>query len=507
MIEKNVLLFVHIPTHFKEMIRVARLIKLSGNYKPYIFFDANYENCIHDQALCIKENIDYLCYFSSHSSEKKTNFWLKNIKRSLHLMIKILKKISILLLPFIIILNILSLFLVKIFFSKKLGSKKLSSLLIQYYKILWNNAPVLPFPISRSAYNYFYTIPQLLNDKKIQLIVFPEHNLFYFTQLIVYLGKQSNIPSIIVPFTIANTMEWAEAFYKDRSRSLSLFYNKIIGYAFPHWIHNYKNKKLLLPIELVLLHEMLGITPKYPWLLNSGNIDFIALESKAMKEYYIKAGIDSKYLKETGALYNDELYFKLQNANYYREKLYQHLNLPLNKPMIVCALPPDQCLGREELIEFSNYKEIIIFIIEQLSSYTNQYNIVINLHPRINPKNVEFISQYPIKIFTGDIAEVIPLSNIFIAVCSATIRMAISCGIPVLNYDLYHYNYDDYVNLNGVITIANQKQFLMVLENLCSNKEFYNQIKNAQVIQSKQWGQLDGTSGKKLLNEINQFFI
>lgn len=37
-IPKNTLLFVHISTHFKEMMRVARLMKQNGGFQPYLFF-------------------------------------------------------------------------------------------------------------------------------------------------------------------------------------------------------------------------------------------------------------------------------------------------------------------------------------------------------------------------------------------------------------------------------------------------------------------------------------
>ncbi|HAU1853946.1 TPA: hypothetical protein JBJ57_14525, partial [Legionella pneumophila] len=113
------------------------------------------------------------------------------------------------------------------------------------------------------------------------------------------------------------------------------------------------------------------------------------------------------------------------------------------------------------------------------------------------------IKDYPVKIFYGDIAEIIPLSAIYVSVCSATIRMAISCGIPVINYDLYRYEYDDYVDLKGVITVYNRAEFSSILEKLAKEPGFYAQIKEAQLRDSEKWGQLDGMAGRNLLNEIN----
>jgi hypothetical protein len=379
-------------------------------------------------------------------------------------------------------------------------------LLIACYRFVWNKTPSNLPAISKAAYSYFHNVPRLIKRYNIKLMVFPEHNLFYFTQLFVYLGKKQNIPAIIVPFTIANTLEWAEAFYKEEARCLSNPYNKICAAAFPHWVYNYKDKRLLLPVELVLLHEMLRISPKNPWLLNSGDIDFLALESNAMKDYYVAAGIEGELLRATGALYNDELYFKLQNVTSYRDDLYQSLNINNGKPMILCALPPNQCDSRLAELEFSDYEEIVRFIMGELSRFADQYNIIINLHPRINPSSVEYINTYPVTIFNGDIAEVIPLSTIYIATCSATIRMAISCGIPVINYDLYRYRYNDYSHLDGVLTLFDRLDFSSKLRQLALEQTFYEEVKSAQMKDKDKWGALDGKAGQNLLKEIDLLF-
>ncbi|RUR20249.1 hypothetical protein ELY21_01650 [Legionella sp. km535] len=545
--QRNTLLYVHISTHFKEIIRVARVMKNSKMYHPIIFFDVKYEGVEHHIAICQAEGIQYICYFDINNFDPnksvKIKLWFRIVRRFFILLLWFFEIIKYLLLPFAFIVK--SLFAVyHRLFAKKMSNsnakskigffdftsktfidfynklfkptspgspmnsqRKLSNLLLSGYSFVWNKLPYFLPAISRLAHRYCEYIPGILKQYDIKLMVFPEHNLFYFTQLFVYIGKKQGIASIIVPFTIANTLEWSEAFYKEKSRSLSNLYNKVCAFAFPHWIHTYKDRQLLLPVELVLFHEMLQISPKNPWLLNSGDIDFLALESNAMKEYYISAGIEEKYLRATGALYNDELYFKLQNSNENREQLYKSLNMQPGKPLLLCALPPNQCTGRKDELEFSDYEEIVRFVMSELSKYATDYNIVVNLHPRIKPESVEYINEYPITIFKGDIAEVIPLSSIYVATCSATIRMAVSCGIPVINYDLYRYRYDDYNQLDGVLTLFDRDEFSTQLRHLLVEKEFYKQLQSAQIKDSNKWGTLDGKAGANLLNEIDLLFV
>ncbi|MFO2977058.1 hypothetical protein SCO70_05800 [Legionella pneumophila serogroup 3] len=622
---KNALLFVQISTHFREIFRVARLMKKRGAYSPKVFFVAPYEGWKQDFQQCQSEGIDCICYFNqpvhqyrdlsrkrnkivrlflflvSKSEIKKnkinnlTNLIQKNILHKLN-KIKVslshfyrvnIKKIGLIHVPLIVLRNLLrkliavgninvvikilcrglynavqillrgisnsiyillesvytaiKVILVNVYskvkalsritflLPRKLGKKYyaisksisrssiqkgikftprtiISYFLLCFYKIIWNKKPEYLPPISKAAYYFYNYLPSLLLENRIQLIVLPEHNLFYFTQLLVYQGRKYQIPAIIVPFTIANTIEWSEAFYNEPSRALSSIPNKIFARAFPHWVNHYKNRSLLLPVELILLHEMFGITPKNTWLLNSGDIDFLASESEAMKNYYISAGIEEEQIRVTGALYNDELFFRLQKAEDFRDQLYEKLNMQLGKPMLLCALPPNQCFGRMDLIEFGSYEEIVRFILSKLSQYDKDYNIIVNLHPRIVLDTVSYISDYPVKIYTGNIAEIIPLSSIFVASCSATIRMAISCGIPVVNYDLYHYNYDDYQNIKGVLTMNSKFEFSSILNKLITESGFFEIIKTAQLYDSEKWGVLDGKSGENLLNEIDLLF-
>lgn len=601
---KNALLFVQISTHFREIIRVARLMKKRGSYSPKVFFVAPYEGWKNDFQQCQLEEIDCICYFNQSiqnsipnkknifvrlllflfSSSKIKNNKIKSlinlVKRNIASKQKKIKTISYIfykinririgfgkaLIPSLtfyrkyfksirlthtiltsliiycryvlgtiksILRNICGaiekIFRVIFILTRPLRTKSyvilkrisrtiiqkciyvippkiLSYLLLSFYKFIWNKKTQFLPPISKAAYYFYNYLPFLLLENHIRLIVLPEHNLFYFTQLLVYQGRKYQMPAIIVPFTIANTIEWSEAFYGEPSRSLDSILNKICARAFPHWVNHYKNRNLLLPVELVLLHEMFGITPKNTWLLNSGDIDFLASESEAMKSYYVSAGIEEKHLRVTGALYNDELFSRLQNAEFYRSELYEKLNMKPDKPLILCALPPNQCFGRMHLIEFNSYEEIVRFMLAELSQYEKDYNIIVNLHPRIVFETVSYISDYPVKIYSGNIAEIIPLSSIFVASCSATIRMAISSGIPVVNYDLYHYDYDDYQNLNGVLTMKNKLEFSSVMNKLITNTDFFEKIKTAQLMDSQKWGTLDGKSGQNLLSEIDLLF-
>ncbi|HAU1654845.1 TPA: hypothetical protein JBJ28_14955, partial [Legionella pneumophila] len=104
-IPKNTLLFVHISTHFKEMMRVARLMKQNGNFQPYLLFYAGYEGVKRDIKHCQSEGIQYITYFDSHVLQSKNSIKQRIIRRSFKLIFKILEIIIYLLKPIFWIFN------------------------------------------------------------------------------------------------------------------------------------------------------------------------------------------------------------------------------------------------------------------------------------------------------------------------------------------------------------------------------------------------------------------
>lgn len=631
--KKNILIFVHIPTHFKEMIRAARLLKKTTKYHPILFISTPYAGYENDIQLLVSDDIEYVLAFGEQSifidnkmvtgdvdnkTEYKFNkfcsfYFIKkicivlkekyyHIKQSIknwekiqntkknQKLFKFIKKVifigkflyllknkltkvfldycsvitqffkhpkikSFLLLNKIdshlstylyhvkkcysqivvkclqfVKRKLLKLIFILLTLFDKLAiplckiEKKITLTLykkskahfqsklkqpgyhffLYLYRMIWNFKYIKHFFISSTAKKYFNYFPTFFNNYNIELIIFPEHNLFYLTQLISFIGRSNNIPSIILPFTIANKIEWLEAFSKDRHRIVeNSFLNIFNSIIFNHWMHIYKNKKIILPPEIIWLHEQFNITPKEPWLLNSGNIDFIAVESEAMKNYYITAGIEPHCLRVTGALYNDDLYNQLREIAAKKSELYQSLNISNNKPIMLCAMPPNQMDSRNNDVEFDCYEDIVKYIVAEMSKYTEHFNLIINLHPRIDIKSLNFINDYPVYICDKNIAELVPLCSIFVASCSATIRMAISCAIPVLNYDLYNYNYDDYRAAPGVLTFSGKEEFSKQLNQLSTDSAYYNQVKSLQVETSEFWGIPDGKSGEILLKEID----
>lgn len=342
----------------------------------------------------------------------------------------------------------------------------------------------------------------LFKQDDLAAIVLPEENLFYLSQYFVRTAHLHGIPAVVIPFTIVNTLEWAEAFYREVSFQASNGWNRLFAMLFPHWVFVHKGRRLILPREYILGCEYFGIVPDNPWLINSGKADAIASESEFMTAYYIEAGIRSEKIRLTGALSDDRLYSLLQSREHNRQLLATKYGIPICNQVILVGLPPNQFgATRRRGCEFVNFRDLVNFMIDTVvAAGGDKVTILINLHPRILRSDVDRLNISGVAIIDEPIENLVPLADVYIAVASATIRLGVSCGIPVVNYDAYQYDYNDYKNLDGVCEAKSKDQFQSLVNLLIHDNSFYCKIKEAQEDTANRFCQIDGKAGQRLLS-------
>src|SRR5690606_6872199 len=117
------------------------------------------------------------------------------------------------------------------------------------------------------------------------------------------------------------------------------------------------------------------MAPPQPWAYNSGHSKAIIIDSQRTFELYRRAGIEERQLATLGSLIDDELAVGLQCAEQRRADLYEELDLPEGRPLLLCALPPNQFSGRPAK-EFASYKKLIRGWIEPLAELS-RFNVVV----------------------------------------------------------------------------------------------------------------------------------
>jgi UDP-N-acetylglucosamine 2-epimerase len=264
--------------------------------------------------------------------------------------------------------------------------------------------------------------------------------------------------------------------------------------VFPRWVHEHRDRRLLrLPAGKLLALEALRLAPSDPWTYLSGSADVIAVESDRMERHYLREGLPPERLVRTGALYDDVLARNRSAALENRRAVLKDAGLTDDKPLVLCALPPDQFTCIRPGREFASQRELLEFMVETFRSVAA--NVVYRLHPRTRAEEMEFLRALGAPIIDRDTAELVPLCDVFVASVSATIRWAIACGKPVINYDMHRYRYHDFDEAGGVVTIEDKADFPRVVRDVVANRATYAA---RQAAVAPDWATLDGNAGARM---------
>ncbi|KOY85744.1 hypothetical protein AD998_05870 [bacterium 336/3] len=462
---KNLLFVVNIQTQFKSLFPLAHFLKKNSQFNPVFFLDSTYHELYEAKKICDTLEFSYI-EFTTEKAQKTGKTYSFNI--------------------FLIFLKGLN------FLLCRLLRKKYT----EFFGHLRNNI------IEKKNNNL--SIQKIIIEQVIKGIILSETSPTYQTPNILKIAKGLNIKTFLIPFTVANYIEFAEAIFRRLAKyEIKGFYKKLIAFLYPKWKLRYKEKNILyFHLEEILALEWLGLAPKKPWVYNGLQIDKMIFDSQYLKDYYIQEGLDSKKMEVLGALYQDIFHEKLLHKEKILCELSESLNFEDQKPLILCALPPDFHPNPN----YQNYNEMIEDWINLLGNQ-DKYHVVVSLHPRSSYENLKYIERENIKIFKGAIEEIVPICDIFVANVSATIRMALACEKIVLNFDVFQWNYTDYIGIDAVITVKERQNFHKELEKIINELDYVFQKIKVYSQKKNYFGHIDGKSGERILNLFQQQIV
>lgn len=472
----RILLIVHTNTYFAGLAEAGKLLRRHGKYEPLFLFPLNYPTLKRDIDICLKENLPYMLgpgiilSNEAHSSHNRT----KNESRSSH------KSLA------------------RTFLSMTIAGMRLA---VHFF------LNTIPISVLHQLYllkRKITFIRHLIRKEHISMMILPADNR-YDQAAYIKAGHIEHIPSVVIPQFMAGPLEWAEYVWDQPDYNAQKITNRFVGALYPHWIYEHKGRKLIAkPANHALAYECLGIAPPLPWMLHSGFADKLALESEAVRDYCISEGLPKEQLVVTGSCTHDIITDILADSTKRKRELCTAMELSPDLPVILSALPPDSIYMGRSNYEFQNYGDLLEFWCRSLAAIKD-YNIIICLHPSVSADELKFIEKWGVKIAKEPTYQLIPLCDIFVASISATIQWAIACGKPVLNYDVYQYQYTDYNNVNGVITVYTKEDYLDTLHRLTTEPEFFVEISARQSSDADAWGRLDGKSGERLIQLFDKY--
>ncbi|WP_156402801.1 MULTISPECIES: hypothetical protein [unclassified Bradyrhizobium] len=353
------------------------------------------------------------------------------------------------------------------------------------------------------------TLREFLRKIRPDVILLVEDNVETLSTTVINEGCRQGIPSVIVPFTIPNPLEPAKFYRHRKLNQVNDFLSRLVVRIFPKWRYRLDGQDLIrVPAFTALALEALGQSSPAPWILNRGRAAKIALDSESQRDRYVQLGFPVSQLAVVGDIHSAILYRAAANRARLRLELMTKYSFVPDRPLIVCGFPPNQFGGEDDgQFEFSSYDTLSDAWIESFRSLGNRANVLIRPHPRASADRFSSFAGGNIRCSMQPTAELIPLCDLYVASISATIRWAIACGIPVINYDTYRYRYDDYEGVGGVIHVDLLADFRVQLERFVDDASFAECVSRKQREVMRRWGVLDDGLSRRfamLVNEVTE---
>jgi hypothetical protein len=334
----------------------------------------------------------------------------------------------------------------------------------------------------------------LIQTNASMLAVF-EDNAEYVTGIWIDAARELSIASVILPYTIADELEPAEAHHNNEGYWADIgIHNRLAKAIAPHWLFLYRNRWLLRRNGAsALAAETLGVAPPMPWILNSSKADVIAVESEAMRRHYVAQGIPEAQLAMTGSVTDDVL---LQ-ADQQRDLLKEELGLDA-RPILLCSFPPNQLTTARPECQFANFHMLVDSWLGALRS--EEWQVLVKPHPSMRAEDIDYLRQPGVRVITEyETTSLIPLCDLYNPSVSSTIRWALACGKPVLNYDVYGYRYQDFVSEPAVLTVFDAKEFSDALKRLTGDSAALRRYSEHAKAAAPRWAMMDGRSMERIV--------
>lgn len=331
-------------------------------------------------------------------------------------------------------------------------------------------------------------------------------------ELAIACARNAGVKSILMPYTFISPGAPARVYMEHPGHLVIGLKLRLAQKFFPEWLYVYKGHHLLKKRALfeILTLKLLHASPPMPWVQDSSTADVMVVESKFMKEHYQSLGIKHKNMQVVGKPNHDYLHSLYLNKADFADEIHTELEFAQKKPFLLLAIPP-RFIGFKEkegrASEFSDYEEIVSFLLDAASRIKN-FNVLLCLHPRERARITEKVFKKDLlpghmKYSIRDTAELMSVSELYIMAGSSTALWALALKQPVIDYDVYAFQFDFFAGNPDVMMVSKQKEFLELLVQVDNDSDFLKHKKAQLDEKDDYYGHLDGKSVGRIKELIN----
>jgi hypothetical protein len=333
-------------------------------------------------------------------------------------------------------------------------------------------------------------------------IVLPEDNVERDSACWIRAAQAIGGRSTILSYAVPSPHEAAVTYYDNPDHAVRRKGDLTFALLFPRWFTRHRGRALLrLPAARALAMERLGLAPDNPWVVNTGAVDALAVESEYVRGLFVRQGIPARRVHATGHAALDRLAEAAGRREDIRRAWQSEHGLEPGRPVVLCAIPPDQYPG-VAAPEYENFAALLDGWLEVLEGQRPALFPVLSPHPAIGPAHVERMRGAGMPVLEGGVAPWLAACDVYVASVSSTIKWALACGKPTVNYDCYDYRYADFEGLGGVTHVGTREQFRAALERFRDAAYLLSRTGEVRA-QSTRFGVLDGRSGDRVAGLVS----
>jgi hypothetical protein len=271
----------------------------------------------------------------------------------------------------------------------------------------------------------------------------------------------------------------------------------------PQWVRPGRHGDVLMYApQYILARERFGLSLPLPWTIHGGAADLLAAESERMFRHYLAEGIAAEKVRLTGTVYCDVMADRLAASPDLGAAYSQSHKIRPGTTTVLVSLPPSLHGIRARYSEFDTYDAGCRAIARMIVSRPG-VSAVVSLHPNAPAEQRVMVEQLGLQVSTEWIVSLIPACDVFFTTFSSTIRWAIACGKPVLNYNMYSYNNHDYDEVAGVYTSPRLGDVEARLDQLLDDRH-YHAVAGRQKIDGAEWGMMDGRNFDRIRSAVTE---
>ncbi|MCE3234602.1 MAG: hypothetical protein K0Q50_782 [Vampirovibrio sp.] len=338
---------------------------------------------------------------------------------------------------------------------------------------------------------------QLLEQNNVDIVVVCEDGPGGCAPLIAA-AKRRNILVVEMPFGIGEMRDYENYIDNNAQKNtLNLVPENQTGAVLrelaPHWIKQTPYGDItLLPAEFILARLATGMDLPEPWVVHGGEADVLLVESEAMERIYKREHVPDGKRIMTGSCYADVVYDELAGNPALKAAYETSSLIDVDRPRILIALPPSYHNECAQKPEFATYRETIEKLLVGCREAHPNAQVTVSLHPAVQADTLKVINELADEVSEEWLLRLIPRHDVFVSVFSSTIRWALMCRKPIINYDMYQFDLPTYDTADCVFTTPVLQVALTKLQAILASSEAYHAAAQQVKSCSHEWGIMDG---------------